>query len=365
MPERADGIRKESKHSMLSGASPHEARILIVDDQEPNVLLLERILRTAGYQNLMVSTDPRTALELFSGFDPDIVLLDLHMPHMDGFEVMEQLLPLIPKNDYRPILVLTADVTQEAKRRALAGGAKDFLTKPFDSDEVVLRIGNMLQTRRLHRLLQGENELLEERVRERTLALEDAYLETFERLALAAEYRDDATGQHTLRVGRMARLMGRELGLSGPEAEVLGRAAALHDIGKIGIPDHILLAPRGLTDEEFEVVKTHTWVGAKILSGSRSPLLQTAERVAWSHHERWDGTGYAGFAGEDIPLVGRITAVADVFDALTNERPYKDPWPVERAIGEVRRQSGSHFDPQVVEAFLSVHKGNLDLAVPA
>jgi putative two-component system response regulator len=350
---------------MLGDAAREESRILIVDDQEPNVRLLERILHRAGYREIMTTTDPRAALDLFSRFEPDVVLLDLLMPHVDGFEVMRRLELLVPSSDYRPVLVLTADATQESKRRALAGGAKDFLTKPFDPDEVVLRIGNMLETRRLHQLLQGQNEVLEEQVRERTLELEQAYLETFEKLALAAEYRDDATGQHTLRVGRMASLVGRELGLSEPETEGLQWAAGLHDVGKIGIPDHILLAPRKLTPEEFEVVKTHTWIGAKMLSGSRSSLLQTAEKIAWSHHERWDGTGYAGVAGEDIPLVGRITAVADVFDALTHARPYSEPWPVERAIREVRGHSGSQFDPQVVEAFLSVQKGHPDLALPA
>lgn len=350
---------------MLSDRWCKDARILIVDDQEPNVLLLERILRGAGYRRITTTTDPRAVLDLFSQLEPDIVLLDLLMPHLDGFEVMRRLQQLVPSSDYRPILVLTADVTQETKHRALAGGAKDFLTKPFDADEVILRIENMLQTRRLHRLLWNQNELLEERVRERTLELEEAYLETFEKLALAAEYRDDDTGQHTVRVGRMASLVARELGLLDVEVDVLEWAAGLHDIGKIGIPDHILLAPRKLTPEEFEVVKTHTWIGAKILSGSRSPLLRTAETIAWSHHERWDGTGYAGLAGEDIPLVGRITAVSDVFDALTHDRPYKEAWSIDRAMEEVRGQRGSHFDPQVVDAFLSAHPGTLDLVFPA
>jgi putative two-component system response regulator len=340
-------------------------RILIVDDQEPNVLLLERILRGAGYPNIRSTTDARLALDLFSRFDPDLVLLDLMMPHLDGFEVMRRLQLHVPAGDYMPILILTADMTQEAKRRALAGGARDFLTKPLDVDEVLLRIRNMLETRRLHRLLRDQNERLEERVRERTLRLEEAYLDTFEKLALAAEYRDDATGRHTLRVGLMASLVARELGLPSSEVELIERAAGLHDVGKVGIPDHILLAPRKLTLEEFEIVKTHTWIGAKILSGSRSPLLQVAEKIAWSHHERWDGTGYAGVSGADIPLVGRITAVADVFDALTHDRPYKEAWPPERAFTEILGQRGVHFDPQIVEAFASVEKGPMWLAISA
>jgi len=348
---------------MASDALREEARILVVDDQRANVLLLERMLREAGYRDIETTTDPRLALDLFTRFEPDIVLLDLMMPHLDGFQVMAKLEQVVSQGDYRPILVLTADVNEETKRRALAGGAKDFLTKPFDVQEVLLRIGNILETRRLHRKLQRQNEVLEKRVRERTLELEEAYIETMERLALAAEYRDDDTGQHTIRVGLTASMVARELGLSTPDVELIERAAGLHDIGKIGVPDNILLAPRKLTAEEFEVVKTHTSIGAKILSGSRSPLLRMAETIAWAHHERWDGSGYAGIRGPDAPLVGRITTVADVFDALTHDRPYKTAWPVEEAIAEISEQSGRQFDPQVVEAFLLVQEREVNLSV--
>jgi putative two-component system response regulator len=213
-------------------------------------------------------------------------------------------------------------------------------------------------------MLRHQNDAPKDLVREGTHQLEAAYVETFDRLALAAEYRDDATGQHTIRVGRMASLLAHELGVSDLDVAMLERAAGLHDIGKIGVPDHILLAPRKLTSAEFEVVKSHTVIGARILSGSRSPLLQMAEQVAWSHHERWDGTGYAGLTGDEIPLVGRITAVADVFDALTQERPYKAPWPIERAVTEICRQRSHHFDPQIVDAFLTV-QGRDRVAVSA
>jgi putative two-component system response regulator len=252
------------------------------------------------------------------------------------------------------VLVLTADATQEVKRRALRSGARDFLTKPYDVDEVLLRIANMLDIRFLTMRLTDQNAALEDRVLERTRELEEAHIETFERLALAAEYRDDDTGQHTRRVGRMASLLAQELGLDVERVERLERAAGLHDIGKIGVPDGILLAPRKLTPEEFEVVKTHTVIGASILSGSRSPLMLMSEEIAWSHHERWDGTGYAGVVGADIPLVGRITTVADVFDALTHERPYKEAWPLDEAIAEIRRQRGQQFDPRVVDAFVAI-----------
>lgn len=333
-----------------------DARILVVDDEQANVQLLERILEMAGYQHVVSTTDPRQVLDLLHTFQPDLILLDLLMPHLDGFAVMEWLHSVVPVDSYLPVLVLTADATSETRRRALAGGAKDFLTKPLDVDEVLLRIANMLDIRFLHLQLQAEKGALEERVQERTRELEGSYIETFERLALAAEYRDDDTGQHTLRVGRTAALLAQELSLPTEKVEILRRAAGLHDVGKIGIPDDILLAPRKLTSEEFEVVKTHTVIGAKILSGSRSPLLSMAEEIARSHHERWDGRGYGGLAGEEIPLYGRITTVADVFDALTHKRPYKEAWPIDEAIAEISRQRGEQFDPRVVDAFMAIQE---------
>src|ERR1051325_4639192 len=268
------------------GDRPNRARILVVDDEEANVRLLKRVLERAGYVNVETTTDPRTVLSLVGRFDPDIILLDLLMPYMDGFEVMKRIRPVELADEYLPILVLTADGTEGPKLRALAEGANDFVTKPFDVHEVLLRIRNLLETRRLHQLLRGQNQVVEDRVRSRAHGLEDAYVETFERLALAAEYRDDDTGQHTIRVGRTASLVAQELGLPASGVKLVQRAAGLHDIGKIGVPDSILLAPRKLTPEEFDVVKTHTAIGAKILSGSRSPLLRMAEEIAWAHHER-------------------------------------------------------------------------------
>lgn len=331
------------------------ARILIVDDQLANVRLLDRLLRRAGYTALTGTTDPRRVMPLFSASEPDLVILDLHMPHLDGFALMQALGPAIPRDTYLPLLVMTADITPEAKQRALAMGAKDFLTKPFDTTETLLRIRNLLETRRLHLQLQRQNQTLEEKVEERTQELAAAQLEILERLALAAEYRDDDTGQHTQRVGRIAALLARALGWPAEQGELIGRAAPLHDLGKIGIPDWILLKPEKLTADEFARMQQHTNVGARILSGSRFPLLQLAEEIAHTHHERWDGAGYTGgLRGEAIPIAGRIVAVADVFDALTHERPYKRAWPVEEAVAEITRQSGSQFDPAVVEAFTQV-----------
>jgi len=219
------------------------AKILVVDDQEPNLRLLERLLRGAGYGSIITTTDPRQVLPLVLTQNPDIILLDLHMPHVDGFEVLEQLRPRLAERTYLPILVLTADATAEAKQRALSLGARDFVTKPFDHQEVLLRVSNLLETRGLHSILKNQNKLLEERVRERTHDFEEAQLEIMDRLALAAEYRDDDTGVHAQRVGRSAGLIARELGFPDEEVALMRRAAPLHDVGKIAIRDDILLKP--------------------------------------------------------------------------------------------------------------------------
>lgn len=195
-------------------------------------------------------------------------------------------------------------------------------------------------------------EILEYKVRERTADLEEAQLEILERLALAAEFRDDETGQHTQRVGRTAAVLARALGLPNDKVTLIHRAAPLHDVGKLGVPDSILRKPGKLTREEFEIMKTHTTIGAQILSGSRFPILQLAEEIALTHHERWDGNGYAGLAGERIPLSGRIVALADVFDALTNDRIYRKAMPLEDALAEIELQRGRHFDPEIADAFL-------------
>jgi putative two-component system response regulator len=272
---------------------------------------------------------------------------------MDGLAVMDEL-NQIAEASYLPILMLTGDVTQEAKREALSRGAKDFLNKPFHTDEVLLRIGTLLETRFLYLQIQGQNQMLEAKVRERTRELEAAQIEIIERLARAAEFRDDNTGQHTERVGQMAALLAKQIGLPDAQVALIRRAAPLHDVGKIGVPDSILLKLGRLTPEEFDLVKTHTTIGARILSGSRFPILRLAEEIAYNHHERWDGDGYAGIVGNAIPLAGRIVAVVDVFDALTQKRPYKAAWPVGEAIAEIDRQRSKQFDPSLVDAFLRI-----------
>jgi putative two-component system response regulator len=331
------------------------ATILIIDDQENNIRILERLLLKSGYDRLVTTTDPREALDLFQRHEPDLVLLDLHMPYLDGFAVLEQLGAQIPEHSFLPVLVLTADLSGEARTRALAMGAKDFLAKPFDSIEVMLRIQNLLEARFLYLELQNQNELLERKVLQRTQELEQAQVEILERLALAAEFRDDATHEHTRRVGEISAKLARKLGLPDELVDLVRRAAPLHDLGKIAVPDSILLKYERLSAEEFDVVKNHTAVGARILSGSGHPLLRLAEEIARTHHEHWDGGGYSpGLKGEEIPIVSRIVAVADVFDALTHERPYKSAWSVDEARAEIERQKGRQFDPRVVEAFVEL-----------
>ena len=331
-----------------------DSTILIVDDEPANIRLLERILQREGFANIESTTDPRQFLALYGAKEPDILLLDLHMPDLDGFGVMEQLEGRIAPGEFVPILVLTADITPEARRKALSAGAKDFLTKPVDPTEVILRIRNLLQTRYLYQELREQNVGLEEKVEERTRELQKAQIEILERLARAAEYRDDETGHHAQRVGHTSAVIAHELGLPDEQVVLIRRAAPLHDVGKIGIPDSILLKPGKLTDEEFAEMKKHTSIGAGILAGSRFPVLQMAEEIALYHHENWDGSGYMGMEAELIPLPAQIVHLADVFDALTHERPYKEAWPLDRALDEIRNLTGQFFDQAVSDAIFSV-----------
>jgi putative two-component system response regulator len=331
------------------------AKILVVDDEDSNTLLLTRILQRGGYQHVLSTEDPREVPELFRSFGPDLVLTDLHMPHVDGLELIRRLNAEIPAGSFLPIAMITADLSPEAEQKALSLGAKDFLNKPFKSSQILLRIHNLLHTRFLHLELQRQNEVLEERVRERTKELDAARLDILSRLARAAEYRDHDTGRHTQRVGCLVERLARKLGVPRKKAELLGRAAPLHDVGKIGVPDDILLKPGKLTAQEFEVMKRHVKVGVKLLANGQSELIRLAELIALTHHERWNGSGYPrGLKGDSIPLEGQLVAVADVFDTLVHRRPYKEPWPLEQAVQEIRKQSGHWFNPAVVDAFLQV-----------
>lgn len=339
---------------MLNNDNFLNSKVLLVDDNPANVLLLRRIFESAGYTNLNYTHDATEVLNIWVDWEPDLIILDLHMPKMTGYEVLAEIKMHEIETDFTPVLIFSADVTPDAKRRALEAGASDFLTKPGDATEILLRSRNFLKMRALYKQLDAYNCKLEERVRERTEELHHAHLEVVERLALTAEYRDDDTGAHAQRVGEMAASIGLKLGLDPEEAATLELAAKLHDMGKVGIPDSILLKEGRLTEAEFSVMQDHTEIGAKICGGSSSPILKLAETICISHHEKWTGGGYPNnLSGEDIPLVGRIVAVADVYDALRSERPYKAAMSHEATVAEIVRCSGTHFDPRVVEAFLA------------
>lgn len=329
-----------------------EAKILIVDDNQINVLLLERILQAAGYTNVKSLLDPRDVMELYEEWRPDCVLLDIKMPHMDGFMVMEEL-KKIELDSYIPVLVLTANQDHETRITALNTGAKDFLNKPFDRIEALNRIRNLIEVRLLHNEVRDQNASLEEKVAERTKEIHNTRLEIIRRLGRASEYKDNETGLHIIRMSKVSQVVGLTYGLNEKHADLLLHASPMHDVGKIGIPDSILLKPGKLDADEWRIMKTHTNIGFEILSDSDSDLLLMAQNIAIGHHEKWDGSGYPkGLKGEEIPIEARIAAVADVFDALTSERPYKKAWPVEDAIALLKDQKGKHFQAELIDIFL-------------
>ncbi|MEY4718234.1 MAG: hypothetical protein RL563_852 [Pseudomonadota bacterium] len=326
-------------------------RILAIDDQADNLLLIRQALRKIGYQCIDTEVNPVHAIDRFKSESYDLVLLDYNMPDMNGLEVLCAISE-IAERERIPIIMLTVQEDRQTRHASLALGCKDFISKPIDLNELRLRIGNQLENRSLNLMMRDQNILLEEKVSQRTEALQSLQLELIQRLADAAEYRDNETGVHVKRMSHFSQCIGRFFGLDEEHQSLLLKASPMHDIGKIGISDSILLKPGKYTPEEFEVMKQHTWIGARILGGSRFELIQAARDIALCHHERWNGEGYPrGLSGEDIPLLARIVSIADVFDALTMVRPYKTAWTTEAAYNEITTMSGSYFDPQVVEAF--------------
>jgi putative two-component system response regulator len=329
-------------------------RILVVDDEPANLKLMDRMLRAQGYANLQLIADPREVVKHYQEDTSSLILLDINMPHLDGFAVLEQLQalndPLLP-----PVVMLTAQSDREFLLRALSSGARDYITKPFDRAELMMRVRNQLEVHLSKRLLHEQNTVLEERVRLRTEELSRTRLQVVRRLGLAAEYRDEETGEHILRMSKSCALIAREMGWNDAECELMLLASPMHDIGKIGIPDRVLLKPGKFEPDEWEIMKTHVTIGARMLEGDDSDLMRLAQDIALTHHEKWDGTGYPyGTAGEAIPLSGRIAAISDVFDALTSPRSYKRAWSIDEAIALIKENRGKHFDPAVVDAFFKV-----------
>jgi putative two-component system response regulator len=331
-----------------------QSKILVIDDIESNVILMRAILERAGHE-VHGCCESVNAVELMRSLQPDLIVLDLHMPGMSGYEVLAELRKIAPDSNELPVLVFTADVGNEAKLHALELGASDFLTKPGDATEIMLRVRSFLQAHHMYRRLQSFNELLEKKVTERTRALWDAQLEILERLTRAVDLRDNKTCDHAKRVGDLSAAIAVEMGLSHAQVELIRLAAPLHDIGKIGVPDNILQKRGALTDWEMRSMKSHPQQGADLLSGGRSAVITVAEKIALTHHERWDGTGYPnGLAGTAIPIEGRVVSVADVFDALTTERPYRTAMSGSDALAYILGESELQFDPDVVQAFLRV-----------
>jgi len=330
--------------------------IAICDDSITNVMILSKLLENEGIKNIHSFTDPRKVVLFLKERkgDIDLLILDIEMPHMTGFDVMDAIAAEFPSQRHFPVLVITGLLDKEVRTHALTAGANDFIGKPFDQLEVVLRVRNLLGVQRALRIQTQLAEQLEREVVKRTDELNKANDLLVYLLALAGEMRDNETGRHVARVGRYSRILAEGIGLPPELCFLIEKAAPLHDIGKIGIPDSILHKNGRLDESERETMNSHTTKGLQLLGeyGHDSMLIQMAASIALNHHERWDGTGYPkGMMGESIPVEGRIVAIADVFDALTTRRPYKEPWPLEKTSAFLRENAGKHFDPAVVDIF--------------
>ncbi len=369
--EACEPLCVEAQHDETEDS--RHARIMIVDDELINIEVVKAYLEEEGFFNFLTTTHSTIAIDMVRNEKPDIVLLDINMPQVSGLDILETM-----RNDHElkliPAIVLTASHDPQIKLNALRLGASDFLAKPVDPSELMLRLRNVLAVKAYQDHLAKYSERLEEQVRLRTAELVLSRQEAIHCLARAGEYRDDDTGYHVTRVGRYAALIAQELGFDEETVELIEQAAQLHDVGKIGIPDAILHKPGKLDPQEFDLMRahcgigrriinplsneesirlmTHATVGMQIMGSTNSPVLKLAAVIAASHHEKWDGTGYPhGIAGDKIPLEGRIVAVADVFDALSSARPYKKAFPIEKCLQILREGRGTHFDPNVLDAF--------------
>lgn len=325
-------------------------RLVCIDDNPTNLLLVESYATSLGLKTESFLEAPR-ALEYLSENNHDIVITDYMMPHMDGVSFIEA---YRKRFEHIPVVMLTAIGDDRALHvRALEAGATDFLTKPINAPAFKARIQNLLKLRKSQLLLEDRAKLLEDEVNQATRTIAQREHETLHLLGKAAEYKDPETGAHVERVSRYCALLARELGLDEETQRTLLHASPFHDIGKVGIPDAILLKPAKLDDGEFAIMKTHTTIGYEILKNAKSPYLKAGSIIAFTHHEKYDGSGYPkGLKGEMIPIMGRIVALADVFDALASPRPYKKAWSIDETFDFINSQKGKHFDPKIVECFL-------------
>ncbi|MCD6205245.1 MAG: response regulator [Candidatus Marinimicrobia bacterium] len=338
-------------------------RILVVDDDKEIRIILGEFLSMMGYDHETAS-DGLEALAKVK-LDIDLVLMDINMPNMDGFEVTKRI-RMEPEYRDLPIIMVTSMASREDRLRAVQAGANDFIAKPIDQTELEVRTVSLLKMKKIQDTIKRHKTELEEKVQQRTAALRKsldemvdaqrrtykAYLDTIRRLAIAAEYRDEGTAAHIMRMSNYSAVLAKGYNLPPGQVEIILHASPMHDVGKIGIPDGILLKKGKLEDKEWEIMRQHTIIGARILKDSNSDFLKAGEEIAASHHEKWDGSGYpGGLKGKDIPLYGRICAVADVFDALTTTRPYKEAFSNEAAYDIIRKGRETHFDPEVVDIF--------------
>ena len=330
------------------------SNVLIIDDQSITMMILQELIGSIDRDvSPQCFADPTEALEWAKQNDVDLVITDYKMPQMDGIEFIKWFRRIPGCNDV-PVMIVTCIEDQSVRYMALESGATDFITKPIDHTECRARVNNLLTMSLQRKLIRDRALLLEAEIRRTTQELHDREEETLIRLAKAGEYRDEDTGNHIIRIARYSRLIANHLGLSEELCDLIAQAAPMHDIGKIGTPDAILLKPGRLTPEEFKIMQQHTEVGYEILKDSPSKYLQTGAVIALSHHEKFNGQGYPhGLVGDKIPLEARIVAVADVFDALVSNRPYKKSWPVEKAFDYIREERGKHFDPDCAEIFVN------------
>ncbi|MBU0994707.1 MAG: two-component system response regulator [Proteobacteria bacterium] len=323
--------------------------ILVVDDTPTNIKILGQIL-IEDYE-ISIATSGAQALEIIAQNRPDLILLDIMMPEMDGYEVCERV-----KADRHtqniPVIFVTAKDEESDEAKGFEIGAVDYITKPVSPPVVKARVKTHLTLKAAKEDLQNQNAILDQKIKNRRMELKASQLEAVERLGLASEYRDEETGLHIKRISAYCRLMGIHLGFSTEENENFAIASTMHDIGKIGIPDHLITKPEKLSEEEWVIMKTHTTIGEELLSGSSSEILQAAAIIAHTHHEKWDGTGYPRrLKGEEIPLPGRIVCICDMFDNLVSKRPYKDSWSIEDSLKEIKKESGTCFDPKLADIF--------------
>jgi putative two-component system response regulator len=351
------------------------AYILVVDDERMITEMLHEAIQNAGY-DCSVAGSGEEALKILKKKEIDIVITDIEMPGgLSGIDLLSRI-----KEEYSSdVIVITGYTDNFNFEQIMEKGASDFLQKPFSIRDFMIRMQRVLKERTLvaernqaYEALNSANKQLLRYGQDLNQTILDlkvtheklkgSYLDTIHRLVLAAEYKDEDTGDHIIRMGRYSAYLAEKLGFPDKEVQNILYAAPMHDVGKIGIPDSILMKPGKLTKEEFEIIKTHTLIGGKLLKNSKSDILQLAEQIALSHHEKWNGTGYPkGLAGEEIPMIGRIVSIADVFDALTSKRPYKEPFSVEKAVDIIKKESGQHFDPEVARVFLESIDGVLKI----